>query len=165
MRLIFLSLIVLIFALSQVGCGDEGGQVHEHSHAEGENHHYEPHYHEPPHGGAGVTLGNEDAHIEFLADAEEGTVTAWFFKPHMEQYLRMELESFEVLVKRSEGETKLMFEALANPGTGETVGNTSQFVANAEWLGKAETFDAVIPEITVLGKTYNNLEFNYPKGN
>ena len=38
-------------------------------------------------------------------------------------------------------------------------------MANAEWLGKAETFDAVIPEITVLGKTYNNLEFNYPKGN
>ena len=165
MRLIFFSLIVLIFALSQVGCGRQGGQVHEHSHAEGENHHHEPHYHEPPHGGAGVTLGNEDAHIEFLADAEEGTVTAWFFKPHMEQYLRMELESFEVLVKRSEGETKLVFEALANPGTGETVGNTSQFVANAEWLGKAETFDAVIPEITVLGKTYNNLEFNYPKGN
>ena len=165
MRLIFFSLIVLIFALSQVGCGGEGGQIDEHSHAEGENHHHEPHYHEPPHGGAGVTLGNEDAHIEFLADAEEGTVTAWFFKPHMEQYLRMDLESFEVLVKRSEGKTKLVFEALANPGTGETVGNTSQFVANAEWLGKAETFDAVIPEITVLGKTYNNLEFNYPKGN
>ena len=165
MRLIFFSLIVLILALSQLGCGGEGGQVDEHSHAEGETHHHEPHYHEPPHGGAGVTLGNEDAHIEFLADAEEGTVTAWFFKPHMEQYLRMELESFEVLVKRSEGETKLVFEALANPGTGETVGNTSQFVANAEWLGKAETFDAVIPEITVLGKTYNNLEFNYPKGN
>ena len=58
-----------------------------------------------------------------------------------------------------------IIEALANPGTGETVGNTSQFVAKAEWLGKAETFDAVIPEITVLGKTYNNLEFNYPKGN
>lgn len=165
MRLIFFSLIVLIFALSQVGCEGEGGQVDEYTHAESENHHHEPHYHEPPHGGAGVTLGNEDAHIEFLADAEEGTVTAWFFKPHMEQYLRMDLESFEVLVKRSEGEIKLVFEALANPGTGETVGNTSQFVANAEWLGKAETFDAVIPEITVLGKTYNNLEFNYPKGN
>ena len=165
MRLIFFSLIVLIFALSQVGCEGEGGQVDEHSHAEGENHHHEPHYHEPPHGGAGVTLGNEDAHIEFLVDAEVGTVTAWFFKPHMEQYLRMKLESFEVLVKRSEGETKLVFEALANPGTGETVGNTSQFVATAEWLGKVETFDAVIPKITVLGKTYNNLEFNYPKGN
>ena len=92
MRLIFFSLIVLIFALSQVGCGGEGGQIDEHSHAEGENHHHEPHYHEPPHGGAGVTLGNEDAHIEFLADAEEGNVTAWFFKPHMEQYLRMKLE-------------------------------------------------------------------------
>ena len=165
MRLVIFVLIGTALVLSQVGCGGEVSHDHGHSHAGGEDHHHEPHYHEPPHGGAGVTLGNEDAHIEFLLDAEVGTVTAWFFKPHMEQYLRMKLESFEVLVKRSEGETKLVFEALANPGTGETVGNTSQFVATAEWLGKAETFDAVIPEITVLGKTYNNLEFNYPKGN
>ena len=75
----FLTLAVLV-ALGQVGCS--GGHDHDHSHAE-------PHYHEPPHGGAGVTLGDEAAHIEFLVDAGAGSVTAWFFTPHMERYLRI----------------------------------------------------------------------------
>lgn len=77
----------------------------------------------------------------------------------------MKLESFEVLAKREGGETKLLFEAVANPVTGETVGDTSEFLAKADWLGEAETFDAVLPEITVLGKVYRNVAFNYPKGN
>ena len=80
----FLILAVLV-ALGQVGCS--GGHDHDHSHAE-------PHYHEPPHGGAGVTLGDEAAHIEFLVDAGAGSVTAWFFTPHMERYLRIQAESF-----------------------------------------------------------------------
>ena len=82
----FLILAVLV-TLGQVGCG--GSHDHDHSHAE-------PHHHAPPHGGAGVTLGDEAAHIEFLADADAGTVTAWFFRPHMERYLRIQAESFEV---------------------------------------------------------------------
>ena len=88
------------------------GQVDEHSHSEGENHHHEPHYHEPPHGGL-VHLGMKMRTLSSWRMLR-GTVTAWFFKPHMEQYLRMDLESFEVLVKWSEGETKLVFDALAN---------------------------------------------------
>ena len=82
----------------------------------------------------GVTLGNEDAHIEFLVNAEAGTVTAWFYKPHMANFLRMKLESFDVLAKREGGDAKLVFEAVANPVTGETVGNTSKFLAKADWL-------------------------------
>ena len=159
----FLFSAVLV-ALGQAGCGGDPlqGEGHDHAH---DHAHEEPHYHEPPHGGAGVTLGAEDAHIEFLVDAESKTVTAWFFKPHMERYLRMELKSFEVLAKRESGEVKLVFNAVANPGTGEKVGDTSQFLAKADWLSESESFDAVLPEITVLGKIYQNVAFNYPKGN
>ena len=77
----------------------------------------------------------------------------------------MELKSFEVLAKRESGEVKLVFNAVANPGTGEKVGDTSQFLAKADWLSESESFDAVLPEITVLGKIYQNVAFNYPKGN
>jgi hypothetical protein len=101
-----------------------------------------------------VTLGDEAAHIEFLADAETGTMTAWFFTPHMERYLRIEAKSFEVLAKLPDGEAKLTFVAVANAGTGETVGDTSQFVAKAEWLAGVEAFDAVLPEVTVRGRVY-----------
>ena len=151
----FLILAVLV-ALGQVGCS--GGHDHDHSHAE-------PHYHEPPHGGAGVTLGDEAAHIEFLVDAGAGSVTAWFFTPHMERYLRIQVESFEVLAKLPDGEAKLTFAAVANAGTGETVGDTSQFVAQADGLAGVAVFDAVLPELTVRGTVYRNVAFNYPKGN
>jgi hypothetical protein len=151
----FLILAGLV-ALGQAGCG--GGHERDHSHAG-------PHHHDPPHGGAGVTLGDEAAHIEFLADAETGTMTAWFFTPHMERYLRIEAKSFEVLAKLPDGEAKLTFVAVANAGTGETVGDTSQFVAKAEWLAGVEAFDAVLPEVTVRGRVYRSVAFNYPKGN
>tara|TARA_B100001250_G_scaffold17463_1_gene15155 strand:+ start:706 stop:1182 length:477 start_codon:yes stop_codon:yes gene_type:complete len=147
-----------LFAICLIGCGS--GQQNEHEHT-----HSEPHHHEPPHGGAGVTLGEEDAHIEFLAGSKDGIVYAWFFKPHMSSYLRVEFGSFNIVVKRPDGEVNLKFEAVANPGTGETIGDTSQFVAKAEWIAEENSFDAVLPEITVLGKVYRNVAFNYPKGN
>jgi len=98
-------------------------------------------------------------------DTEAGTVTAWFFTPHMERYLRIKAESFEVLVKRSDGEAKLTFMGIANAGTGETVGDTSQFVAKADWLAGVESFDALLSEVSIQGRVYRGVAFNYPKGN
>jgi len=149
-------ILASLVVLAQAGCS--GGHDHDHSHAG-------LHHHEPPHGGAGVTLGEEEAHIEFLVDTEAGTVTAWFFTPHMERYLRIKAESFEVLVKRSDGEAKLTFMGIANAGTGETVGDTSQFVAKADWLAGVESFDALLSEVSIQGRVYRGVAFNYPKGN
>ena len=154
-KLISWMILASLVALGQAGCGD-----HEHGHSEAGRHH-----HDPPHGGAGVTLGDEEAHIEFLVDAEAGTVTAWFFTPHMERYLRIKAESFEVLAKRADGEAKLTFMGVANAGTGETVGDTSQFVARADWLAGIEAFDALLPEVSIQGRVYRSVAFNYPKGN
>ena len=153
-KLISWMILASLVALGQAGCG--GG--HDHSEAG-------PHHHDPPHGGAGVTLGDEEAHIEFLVDAEAGTVTAWFFKPHMERYLRIKAESFAVLAKLPDGEARLTFAAVANAGTGETVGDTSQFVARADWLGGAGSVEAVLQEVSVRGRVYRSIAFNYPKGN
>jgi hypothetical protein len=147
-------ILASLVALGQAGCG--GG----HGHSEAG-----PHHHDPPHGGAGVTLGDEEAHIEFLVDAEAGTVTAWFFKPHMERYLRIKAESFAVLAKLPDGEARLTFAAVANAGTGETIGDTSQFVARADWLASVVSFDAVLPEVSIRGRVYRSVAFNYPKGN
>ncbi len=112
-----------------------------------------------------MTLGDEEAHIEFLADAEVGTITAWFFTPHMERYLRIKAESCAVLAHQPAGEARLAFKAVANAGTGETVGDTSQFVAGADWLAGVEAFDAVLLEVNVQGRVYRNVAFKYTKGN
>ena len=55
--------------------------------------------------------------------------------------------------------------AVANAATGETVGDTSQFVAGADWLAGVEAFDAVLPEVSIQGRVYRNVAFKYPKGN
>jgi hypothetical protein len=69
------------------------------------------------------------------------------------------------LAKLPDGEARLTFAAVANAGTGETVGDTSQFVARADWLGGAGSFDAVLQEVSVRGRVYRSIAFNYPKGN
>ena len=175
-KLISLMILASLIVFGQAGCGgghdhSEVGHHHDppHGGAGGHDHSEVGHHHDPPHGGAGVTLGDEEAHIEFLVDEEAGTVTAWFFTPHMEQYLRIKAESFEVLAKLPDGEVVLTFVAEANAGTGETVGDTSQFVARADWLAGSESFegsfDAVLSEVSVRGKVYRSIEFNYPEGN
>jgi hypothetical protein len=52
-----------------------------------------------------------------------------------------------------------------NNATGEKIGDTSMFEAQADWLKAVKAFDAVLPQIEVRGTTYTNVEFNFPKGN
>ena len=54
---------------------------------------------------------------------------------------------------------------MPNPASGETVGDTSQFEAQADWLRTTPTLDAVLPLLTVRTKTYTDVAFNFPKGN
>jgi hypothetical protein len=61
-------------------------------------------------------------------------------------------------------EETLTFQPVANNATGEKVGDTSLFEAQADWLKSATNFDAVLKEITVRTKTYTNISFNFPKG-
>ena len=51
---------------------------------------------------------------------------------------------------------------VANPATGETVGDTSQFEAEAPWLVAAGGFQAVVREITVRGTRFENIAFVHP---
>ena len=69
------------------------------------------------------------------------------------------------MAKLPDSDVMLTFVAVANAGTGETVGDTSQFVAKADWLAGSGSFDAVLSEVSVRGKVYRSIEFNYPEGN
>ena len=41
----------------------------------------------------------------------------------------------------------------------------SLFQAQADWLKTHKTFDAVLKEIIIKGKKYENVAFNFPRGN
>ena len=112
-----------------------------------------------------MTVRRSGLHEPANVGTKKFLVPKRFFTPHMEQYLRIKAESFEVLAKLPDGEVVLTFVAVANTGTGETVGDTSQFVARADWLAGSGSFDAVLSEVSVRGKVYRSIGFNYPEGN
>jgi hypothetical protein len=123
------------------------------------------HEHKPPHGGTPVVLGEEEYHVELVLDAPTGKLQAFVMDGELENFVRIPAAAFQVLAKVSGQEETLTFSAVANNATGEKVGDTSLFEARADWLKTAGTFDAVIKEIEVRGKKYEDVSFNFPKGN
>lgn len=123
------------------------------------------HTHEPPHGGTAVVLGPEEYHIEFVLDADQGKMLAYILDGHMEDFVRIEAKQFEVEARAAGAVELLTFHAQARRETGETAGDTSQFEARADWLRGAKTFDALLKEISIRGKQYRAVSFDFPKGN
>ena len=83
----------------------------------------------------------------------------------MDNFVRITAPSFEVTAKLPGQDQVLTFTAVPNTATGETVGDTALFEAQAEWLKTTRIFDAVLKEVTVKGTTYRDVAFNFPKGN
>jgi hypothetical protein len=123
------------------------------------------HEHHPPHGGTPVVLGDEAYHLEFVRDAAAGRMDFYVLDGEMENFIRIAAPSIEVAADADGRKRPLVFRAVANPETGETVGDTSQFEAEADWLKSTASFDAVLAEIDVRGSRFAHVGFNFPKGN
>jgi hypothetical protein len=152
---------VLIFLLMAFGAGC--GKSSSAGSATAESAH--KHEHVPPHGGTAVELGREEFHLEFVADAATGRLTAYVMDGELEQFIRVSAPSFQVVANVGGTERALTFTPVVNPATGEKVGDTSQFQTTAEWLKTTTTFDATLKELTVRTKTFRDVVFNFPKGN
>jgi hypothetical protein len=123
------------------------------------------HEHKPPHGGTPVVLGHETYHLELVRDATTGTLSAYVLDGEMEKFIRVPAPSFEVVATVAGQRRPLTFHAVANPATGETVGDTSQFDAQADWVKNESAFDAVLTALEIRGTKFENVVFNFPKGN
>jgi hypothetical protein len=123
------------------------------------------HEHVPPHHGTPVVLGQEEYHLELVLDAPAGKLQAYVLDGELEKFIRLEQPSFEVTASFSNRQETLIFAAVPNNATGETVGDTSLFEAQAAWLKSVGTFDAVLKRLKVRTSIYQNVAFNFPKGN
>lgn len=153
------ALIACILTLCLVACQDPGQAAkedHDHSHSHG-------HAHTPPHGGTPVILGDEQFHLEFLVNAETGVLTAYVLDAHMEKFVRIAAPDIAFAATSAETNQTLSLRAVANSATGETVGETSQFEAQADWLKTAKEFNAVIPSLSIRGRSFTNVAFRFPK--
>ena len=166
MKALIVSLLPVV-ALILSGCGpgdhdhDRDHAGHDHGPAHEHKHEHE-HEHEAPHGGAAVVLGDEAFHIEIVRDGEAGTLSAYVLDGHMENFVRVTNASLAITI---DGREALQLGAVANAATGETVGDTSQFAAGAEWLKTTTNFSAVIPMIEIRGQSFTNVAFKFPEGN
>jgi len=110
-------------------------------------------------------LGEEEHHVEFVLDAPNGKLQAFLLDGELENFVRSPMTSFEITALVAGQEKELVFTPVANRATGETVGDTAVFEARADWLRTTPAFNAVIKELTVGNRKYQNVGFNFPKGN
>ena len=123
------------------------------------------HSHHAPHGGTPVVLGAELYHLEFVLDPAAGRLDAYVLDGEMENFVRSAAPSFEVVATVADAPRALHFTAVASPATGETVGDTAQFVAQADWLKTTASFDATLTRLEIRGTVFAGVRFNFPKGN
>ncbi len=123
------------------------------------------HEHHPPHGGTPVVLGDEVYHIELVLDAASGKLSAYILDGEMENFIRSAAPSFEVVATVAGQPQKLVFAPVANSATGEKIGDTSLFEAQADWLKTTKSFDAVLTKLEIRGTVFAGVGFNFPKGN
>ena len=125
------------------------------------------HEHHPPHGGTLVEFGEEFAHLEFVFNAEQGILTAYSLDGEAEQPIRLKQKKIQLnIVLPFNGKTfPLSMNAVENPLTGESIGDTSEFQGQSDALKHSSSFNAVLSEVAIKGGDFKEVEFNYPAGN
>jgi len=115
------------------------------------------HSHRAPHGGTLVEIGEHAYNLELVRDPAAGKLTAYVLDGHAENFIRITAPSIE-LVAFTGGERRLVsLRAVANPTTGETVGDTSQFEAQADWLKNTAEFPGEIPALEIRGTKFQRI--------
>jgi hypothetical protein len=120
------------------------------------------HKHSAPHGGALVEMGEEFAHLEIVLDAVTGTMIAYALDGEAEKPVRVKQSEIEIAVRNSAITIKLS--GVSNALTGETTGDTSEFCGRSDRLKSATDFDGVIKTISIKGKQFKDVAFNFPNG-
>ena len=145
---------ILCFALSLGSCAqDHDGHGHSESDA---------HYHAPPHGGILIELGEHGSgyNLELFLE-DQGFLQIFVWDAHVDNLVRIEQANVDLLIPEDNGTQKtIVCAAVADAATGETVGDTSLF-ASSEPMADQLPLKGVIPSIKVIGKTYENIPFEF----
>lgn len=139
--------LVLAFSAVLGGCSKNSNQ----SAASG------GHVHTAPHGGTLIEMGDHAYNLELVRDAAAGKLTVYILDGHAENFIRIAAHSIELVAIAGGERRPLTLQAVANPATGETVGNTSQFETRADWLKNTAEFPGTISSIDIRGTKFNGI--------
>jgi hypothetical protein len=115
------------------------------------------HAHVAPHGGTLIELGDHGYNLELVRDADAGKLSVYILDGHAENFVRIAAPSFELVAITGGERRPLTMRAVANTATGETVGDTSQFEAQADWLKGTSQFPGTIPSLEIKGQKFQNV--------
>ncbi|HZZ20267.1 MAG TPA: hypothetical protein VFE25_12895 [Opitutaceae bacterium] len=126
----------------------------------------EAHIHQShaPHSGTVVALGDGQFHVELVLDPAAGRLQAYVLDDELENFVRSPSHSVDVSVRRGGTTKSVTLVAVANPATGETVGDTALFEGQAEWLRATSSFEGTIGSMAVRGSTFTKVPFSFPGG-
>jgi len=117
------------------------------------------HAHTAPHGGTLVELGDHAYNVELVRDRTTGKLAAWILDGHAEHFVRLKSPTLELIAMPGGNFTRLTLQAVANPATGETVGDTSQFEVQADWLKTAGEFSGIFT-VEIKGTKFEQVEYS-----
>ena len=123
------------------------------------------HEHKPPHGGTLVEFGKEYAHLELVADSKDGRLTAYILDGEAENAIRIKQKEIVLQVQTKAPMTRVTLKAVANVLTGEAVGDTSEFLGKFANLAGLKRFSCVIEKVTIKGRDFTDVRFDFPEGN
>lgn len=135
-----------------VGCAKKKSAEADHDHDHGKEAHH--HVHVAPHGGTLVEVGEHQFNLEFIHDPATGKLTAYVLDSHAENFVRLETQTLEINVTSPAPARMLILNATANTATGETVGNTSQFEGNVDWLKGVQSVTGAVARLDVRGTNF-----------
>lgn len=157
---VFRSVALTAFLALAAACRDSATPNHDHSGAAHHGHeHSHGHSHDAQHGGQVIVLGKEAFHLELVPDQAAGRLTLYVLDGHMESFVRIAMPTIALNLSADGSSRTLELAAVAQSATGETVGDTSQFSATADWLRSATQLSGQITAIEIRGQTFADITF------
>ena len=98
--------------------------------------------------------------MELLHDPATGELSAWAFDGELEHSIRLSMEHVRVRVDGVSEPLTLI--PRANPLTGESVGDTSEYGGWFPELRDRESFHGTVLAIAVRERAFVGLDFGYP---
>ena len=151
----FHSFLIALTSLLLGACGsDHGG--HGHSPDSG------THVHSALNGGMLVEVGAHGAGYNLeLCLHDEGFLQIYVLDAHAEGFVRIAQPTIEVIIPDANGtQQTLVCDAMADPVTGETVGDSALFTS-VKRIGDQLPLKGMIPSIQILSQSYENISFEF----
>jgi hypothetical protein len=148
MRRSLVSLLTLICGFIVSGCA-------KHEHPAGDH----GHTHQAPHGGTLLEIGTHAFNLEVVRDPTAGKLTVYVLDGHAENFVRIAPRELQATAYSGGQRRVLALQAVANPATGETVGSTSQFEGQADWLKQGGALNGEVGPIEIRGTNFPPVAF------